>query len=82
MEASRKTKILVIDDERSVLDFLGSLLTEEGYQVETADRVNIALEKLQRQKYDLLLLDIKMPGMSGIDLYRTWQQQTQLWYRG
>jgi len=63
-------KILVIDDERSVLDFLSSLLTEEGYQIETTDRANVALEKLKRQKYDLLLLDIKMPGMSGIELYR------------
>jgi len=62
-------KILVVDDEAATLDFLKRLLTEQGYDVETTDRANIVLERLQSDKYDLILLDIKLPGMSGIELY-------------
>ena len=67
-------KILVVDDEPSILDFLKRLLTEEGYQVETVNRANMALERLGSKKYDLILLDIKMPGMSGIKLYHYVQE--------
>lgn len=67
-------KILVVDDEPSILDFLKRLLTEEGYQVETVNRANKALERLGSKKYDLILLDIKMPGMSGIKLYHCVQE--------
>ncbi len=62
-------KILVVDDEAAILDFLEHLLTEQGYQVETTDRAQAALQRLHNQNYDLILLDIKLPGMSGIDLY-------------
>ncbi len=62
-------KILVIDDEPSTLEFLKRLLPEEGYHVETVDRAHKALERLSSEKYDLILLDVKMPGMSGIKLY-------------
>jgi len=63
-------KILVVDDETGVLNFLKRLLTEQGYEVETVDRARAALIKLRRERYDLILLDIKMPGKSGIWLYR------------
>jgi PAS domain S-box-containing protein len=62
-------RILVVDDETAILDFLKRLLTKEGYRVETLNRAQAALERLQSEQYDLILLDIKMPGMSGIDLY-------------
>jgi len=62
-------KILVMDDEVGILNFLKRLLTEQGYEVETVDRARAALIKLRRERYDLILLDIKLPGMSGIDLY-------------
>jgi PAS domain S-box-containing protein len=63
-------KILVVDDETVILDLLKDVLTEDGYEVETADRTCAALERLHSKKYDLILLDIKLPVMSGIELYR------------
>ena len=66
----RRAKILVVDDETAILDFLKCLLTEQGYQVETVDRTRAALTRLRRERYDLILLDIKLPGKSGIWLYR------------
>jgi len=66
----RGVKILVVDDEKSILDFLKRLLTGQGYQVETVDGTRAALTRLQRERYDLILLDIKLPGKGGIWLYR------------
>ncbi len=66
----RGSKILVVDDEPSILDFLNCLLTDQGYKVETVGRAENALKKLESGKYDLILLDIKLPGMNGIELYR------------
>ena len=60
----------MVDDETTILDFTERLLTEQGYEVETADSAQAALERLHSGKYDLILLDIKMPVMSGIELYR------------
>ncbi|MFC2004406.1 PAS domain S-box protein [Chloroflexota bacterium] len=62
-------KVLVVDDEPTILDFLQYLLTEEGYEVETANSAQVALEKLRGEKYNLILLDVKLPVMSGIELY-------------
>ena len=62
-------KILVVDDEPTVLHFLSRVLTEEGHDVETAGNADDALERIKNQRYSIILLDIKMPGMSGIELY-------------
>jgi len=63
-------KILVVDDEPTILHFLKILLTEQGYEVETVDSAHVALERLHSERYDLILLDIKLPVMNGIELYR------------
>jgi len=63
-------RIMVIDDESVILDLLECLLTQGGYEVETIDRADAVLDKLESEEYDLILLDIKMPGMNGIELYR------------
>jgi len=67
-------RILVIDDEPAVLQFLSQLLTNEGYQVETIDNADDALEKIKGESYSLIMLDIKMPGISGIELYERLQK--------
>ncbi len=64
----KKFKILVVDDEKIVRESLFHWFEEEGYEVETAEDALIALKKFDRGKYDLALLDMKMPGMSGLEL--------------
>jgi len=65
----RGAKILVVDDEAAILTFLSRLLTEWGHSVETINTADAALERLKTERYGLILLDIKLPGMSGIELY-------------
>ncbi len=60
--------ILVVDDERSMRDFLRILLQKEGYKVDTADNADTALSFLEQDTYDLVISDIRMPGMSGLEL--------------
>tara|TARA_B100000686_G_C16740727_1_gene946430 strand:+ start:1283 stop:1660 length:378 start_codon:yes stop_codon:yes gene_type:complete len=60
--------ILVTDDEDSVRDFVERALNYAGYAVTTAVNGQDALEKLQEQKFDLLLTDIVMPELDGIAL--------------
>jgi two-component system, NtrC family, response regulator HydG len=70
MHASAKASILIVDDETVVRDSLGSWFEEEGYRVETATTARDALLKLPVQRWDVALLDIKMPGMDGLELQR------------
>lgn len=60
--------ILIIDDEAGIRDSLETLLTFEGFHVTTAPEGNTGLDLLARNEYDLLLLDLSLPGESGIDL--------------
>jgi len=61
-------RILIIDDEAGIRDSLETLLTFEGFTVEMAPEGQSGLEMLSSNEYDLLLLDLSMPGESGIDL--------------
>jgi DNA-binding NtrC family response regulator len=65
-----KANILIVDDESVVRDSLGKWFSEEGYNVETASSAREALLKLPTERWDLALLDIKMPGMDGLELHR------------
>ncbi len=60
--------ILIIDDEAGIRDSLETLLTLEGFTVEMAPEGRSGLDMLTRHAYDLLLLDLALPGESGIDL--------------
>jgi len=60
--------ILIIDDEAGIRDSLETLLTLEGFSVESATEGRGGLDMLARRAYDLLLLDLALPGESGIDL--------------
>ena len=60
--------ILIVDDEASVRDSLYQWFKADGYRVDTADEATSALKKLQENPWDIILLDIKMPGMDGIEL--------------
>jgi len=63
-----KGSILVVDDEEIVRDSLASWLQEDGYRVDTAPDGPTALAKLAQQPYDILLVDLKMPGMDGMQV--------------
>src|SRR5881409_27505 len=61
-------KILVVDDEQSMAQFLGIVLRKEGYHVVTANNGRDALDKVKAENFDVVITDIKMPGMDGIQL--------------
>ncbi len=61
-------KVLVVDDEKNYLFVLEDLLSDEGYEVLTASSAPEAFEIVQRESIDTVLSDIKMPGMTGVDL--------------
>ena len=60
-------KILVIDDEQNIRKMLTRVLSPEGFIVKEADNGFKALERLQEENYSLVLLDLKMPGLNGIE---------------
>lgn len=67
---STRARILVVDDESEIQKYLSLVLSKEGHQVETTGDGVEALERVKGGQYDLVLLDIKMPGISGIELYQ------------
>jgi DNA-binding NtrC family response regulator len=62
--------ILIVDDELSVRDSLFNWFKEDGYRVDVAANAKEALNKLKEAQWDLMLIDIKMPGMDGLDLQK------------
>lgn len=60
--------ILIVDDEKSQRDILEAILSREGYKITTVPGGREALKKLESDEYDLILTDLKMQGMSGMEL--------------
>ncbi len=73
MSDTASHKILVIDDEAVIREGLRQSLTLEGYQVEVAANGKIGMEKLQKCDFSVVISDLKMPIMSGIDVLKTIQ---------
>lgn len=63
-----KTRILAVDDEESIRAVLKTILKSEGYLCDTAASADEAISRLKDNQYDVILTDIMMPGMSGIEL--------------
>jgi two-component SAPR family response regulator len=63
-------RILIVDDEQDIALTLGEGLSEVGYDVKAFNDPALALSEFKAGIYDLLLLDIKMPNMTGFELYR------------
>jgi DNA-binding NtrC family response regulator len=69
--------ILVVDDELIVRESLSKWFREDGYRVESAENAATALKKLQAGPWNLMLVDIKMPGMDGIELLQRVKEMTK-----
>lgn len=63
-------RILVVDDDKGIQDVLEIMLTRAGYQVATADDGAAALDVIRKKKFDLVITDLKMPRVDGIDLLK------------
>ena len=74
----RETRVLVVDDDPDVRALINDLLTDEGFKVETADTADLALSKLRDRPVDVVLLDISMPAMSGLDLMAEIRKHTDV----
>ncbi len=65
---TRAMQVMIVDDEETIRESLAAWLTKEGYHVETAGSGPDALVCQEKKRYDLYLVDIKMPGMDGLEL--------------
>lgn len=65
-----KKRILLVDDEVAVLKMMTKAFTRAGYEVETAESAEEAMELIKTYKYMVFFLDLNLPGMNGIDLCR------------
>lgn len=63
-------RLLIVDDEKPVLDVLSEYFTSQGHVVETAETGAEAIATYQRTSPDLVLLDVRMPGMDGVEVLR------------
>jgi len=73
-----KQKVLLVDDEQDILDLLGFNLEKEGFEVFTANNGRSGLEIAKQQIPDLILLDVMMPGMDGMDTCREIRDDAKL----
>jgi len=67
---AKKISILIVDDEESVRDSLYNWFIEDGFRVECAENAKRALTILESDQFDIILADIKMPGMDGLEMLR------------
>jgi len=70
MSDSGLGRILIVDDEQTVRDMLAEFFTERGYEVATANNGAEALHGLSETRPDLVLLDVRMPGLDGVETLR------------
>ena len=74
-QRSNHPKLLIADDERHIAEGLQMLLGEEGYDVATASDGNEAWEKVRSGEFGLVLADLKMPGLDGLELFARMREE-------
>ena len=62
------TRVLIVDDDPDVVDYLSFFLEDNGYEVAAAENANVAKQEIARFRPDVVLIDVLMPGKSGLDL--------------
>jgi len=70
MNIGGRPRILVVDDEEVIRELLSEILMDEGYEVDTAKEGNEAMEKIKRLPFELVITDIRMPGLNGMEILR------------
>ena len=65
---SNQARILVIDDDENITKVVAAILRDKGYSVDTASSGNETIKKTQKNHYDLMLIDIRLPDMEGTEL--------------
>jgi CheY-like chemotaxis protein len=74
-------KILIIDDEEIIIKSLRKLLEKEGYEVYVAKKGQDGIDMVEEEEFDLLVVDIRMPGMNGVDtvegIYRVLEKKNK-----
>ncbi len=70
MSASVPKSILIVDDDKDLRSILGDILADEGFRIALAESSEAALDRLESQEFNLLLTDLKMPGMDGHELFK------------
>ena len=68
---NRNLHIMIVDDELSMCEFLEITLQREGYRISSFTDALAAVASLERENYDLVICDLKMPGMNGLEMLRT-----------
>ena len=72
---SNQKRILVVDDEPTISDICQRVLTREGFDVDIAVNSKVARDMIAEKQYDLLLVDVMTPVMTGIELYQWLQEE-------
>ena len=67
---TQKAQILVVDDDIGILETIADILSARGYQVATAEDGFKAIERVRETPFDIVLMDMKMPGMNGVETYK------------
>lgn len=75
--AEKSFKVLIVDDEQDVLEFLSYNLSKEGFEVFRADNGKSGVELAKKENPDVILLDVMMPEMDGIETCRTLREMPQ-----
>ncbi len=75
-QVKTRGKVLIVDDEPAIRNILARILSNKGHQAQTVSSGKAALAMLHEKGYDLLVADLKMSGVSGIDLYETLKKKS------
>ena len=71
---ARAAKVLIVDDERDIVDYLSVALEDAGFAVAGLTATEGALERIRTERPDVVLLDVMMPGRTGLSLYRAMRE--------
>jgi DNA-binding NtrC family response regulator len=74
--SGRKSSILIVDDDRSIRTTLVAILEQDGYDVDTAENGTQAIDKSNNRSFDIALVDMHLPDMTGTDLLNRMKERT------